>query len=314
MSNTTRLLGVPENATITFVTHLSRRLGATNPRPHHRELAINPPIISFSSLRNFNWGPVTIPIQIDGAKQFRKRSTIFLTLCVVWFLFDNTSGLIAQYDITFRRLEWAWDYIKPFLQPVLKQELGSLADNCTDVDDLMHLRAAIDVCQQHELYCLGSLQQYNSTQTCIDYVYRQTPLGKVYQWGGNTGERFLHPEDVQCSQLLHAYTAMCRYIHKGDSYRRSFASAFTSSAHLSSGMIPYRPAVHCPHIGYVNINSFRSHANIRNSPSGGGMCVERNVCIASSFGPHHADILWQQYINETTENLYPIPFLPLALG
>lgn len=204
MSNTTRLLGVPGNATIT-------------------ELAINPPVISFSSLRSFDWGPVTIPIQTD-----------------VWFLFDNASGLIAQYDITFRRLEWAWDYIKPFLKPQLAMELGSLADNCDDVDDLMHLRAAIDVCQQHELHCTGPLQQYNSTQACIDYIYRQTPMGKVYQWGGNS--------------------AMCRYIHKG--------------------MIPYRPTVHCPHIG----------------PSGGGMCIERD------------------YLNETTQKLYPIPFLPLALG
>jgi hypothetical protein len=106
----------------------------------------------------------------------------------VWFLFDNDSGLIAQYDITFRRLEWAWDYIKPFLQPQLVQELGSVAGNCTDVDKLMHLRAAIDVCQQHETYCTGSLQQYNSTQACIDYVYNQTPMGKVYEWGGDSGK------------------------------------------------------------------------------------------------------------------------------
>jgi len=203
-SNTTRLLGVPGNATIT-------------------ELAITPPIISFSSLRNFDWGVITIPIQID-----------------VWFLFDNDSGLIAQYDITFRRLEWAWDYIKPFLQPQLAEELGSLVNNCSDVDGLIHLRAAIDICQQHELYCTGSLQQYNSTQACIDFIYRQTPFGKVYEWGGDT--------------------AMCRYIHKA--------------------LISYRPTVHCPHIG----------------PSGGGMCIKRN------------------YINETTQNLYPIPFLPLTLG
>ena len=106
----------------------------------------------------------------------------------MWFLFDNASGLIAQYDITFRRLEWAWDYIKPFLQPLLVKELGSLADNCTDVDDLMHLRAAIDVCAQHELYCTGSLQQYNSTQACIDHIYHQTPMGKVYEWGGDSGK------------------------------------------------------------------------------------------------------------------------------
>jgi len=202
--NTTRLLGVPGNSTVT-------------------ELAINPPVISFSSLRNFDWGPITIPIQID-----------------VWFLFDNESGLVAQYDITFRRLAWAFDYLKPFLKPQLVEELGSLADDCEDVDGLMHLRAAIDVCREHETHCLGANQQYESTQACIDYIYRKTPFGKVYQWGGDS--------------------AMCRYIHKG--------------------MIKYRPAVHCPHIG----------------PSGGEMCIKRD------------------YIAETTQKLYPIPFLPLALG
>ncbi|KAF9652758.1 hypothetical protein BDM02DRAFT_3183436 [Thelephora ganbajun] len=176
-SNTTRLLGVPGNTTLT-------------------ELAINPPVISFSSLRNFDWGPVTIPIQID-----------------VWFLFDNESGLIAQYDITFRRLAWAIDYLKPFLKPQLVKELGSMADKCKDIDDLMHLRAAIDVCREHEVYCHGALQQYESTQVCIDYIYHKTPLGKIYEWGGDT--------------------AMCRYIHKG--------------------MIKYRPTIHCPHIGRGNV-------------------------------------------------------------
>jgi hypothetical protein len=110
----------------------------------------------------------------------------------VWFLFDNESGLIAQYDITFRRLAWAVDYIKPFLKPQLVEELGSIADNCEDVEDLMHLRAAIDVCREHEIYCHGADQQYESTQACIDYIYRKTPMGKIYEWGGDSGKlRFL---------------------------------------------------------------------------------------------------------------------------
>lgn len=106
----------------------------------------------------------------------------------MWFLFDNESGLISQYDITFRRLAWANDYVKPFLKPQLVKELGSLADDCNDVDDLMHLRAAIDVCTEHELYCVGAFQQYESTQECIDYIYHKTPMGKVYEWGGDSGE------------------------------------------------------------------------------------------------------------------------------
>ena len=154
-----------------------------------RELAINPPVISFSSLRNFDWGPVTVPIQIDGAAQSQRTDLNCPYLeTAVWFLFDNESGLIAQYDITFPRLAWATDYIKPFIKPQLVEELGSLADNRDDVDDLMHLRAAIDVCQEHETYCLGPYQQYESTPACIDYIYHKTPMGKVYEWGGDSGK------------------------------------------------------------------------------------------------------------------------------
>ena len=105
----------------------------------------------------------------------------------MWFLFNDT-GLISQYDITFRRLAWAIDYLKPFLKPQLVEELGSVATNCDDVDDLMHLRAAIDVCREHELHCLGADQQYETTQECIDYIYRKTPMGQVYEWGGNSGK------------------------------------------------------------------------------------------------------------------------------
>jgi len=161
-----------------------------------RELAINPPVISFSGLRDFDWGPVTVPIQVDGRAQSQRTNLNCSYLeTAVWFLFED-SGLIAQYDVTFRRLAWANDYTKSFIKPLLVEELGSLVDNCDDVDDLMHLRAAIDVCREHELHCLGPNQQYNSTQACIDYIYRKTPMGKVYEWGGNSGESYFlcrHP-------------------------------------------------------------------------------------------------------------------------
>ena len=106
----------------------------------------------------------------------------------MWLRFDNESGLIAQYDIAFRRFMWANEYIKQFIKQQLVEELGSLADNPDDVDDLMHLRAAIDVCQGHEVHCVGANQQYGSTEACIDHVYHKIPLGEVYQWGGDNGE------------------------------------------------------------------------------------------------------------------------------
>ena len=44
------------------------------------------------------------------------------------------------------------------------------------------------------------------------------------------------------------------------------------------------------------------------------MCIKRNVCISFSVAAvYHADT-YQQYITETTQKLYPIPFLPLAIS
>jgi len=275
-----------------------------------RELAINPPVISFSSIRDFDWGPVTIPLQIDGTAQSQRTDSRFSHLeTTVWFLFDNESGLIAQYDITFRRLQWAIDYLKPFLKPQLVEELGSMVDNPEDVDDLKHLRAAIDVCREHELHCLGADQQYESTQACIDYIYNKIPLGEVCEWGGDNGELFcLHPSSFQYSGNNVTYTAMCRYIHKGGVRVRS--SAFVLGAHPSSDMIQYRPSVHCPHIRHAITHAFDPHTNPQNSPSGGEMCIKRNVCVSSLVAVFHRANIYQQYINETTRKLYSAPFMP----
>ena len=45
-------------------------------------------------------------------------------------------------------------------------------------------------------------------------------------------------------------------------------------------------------------------------------CASNATCVSHSLSVfYHADIFYRQYINETTQNLYPIPFLqdPLAL-
>ena len=80
-------------------------------------------------------------------------------------------------------------------------------------------------------------------------------------------------------------------------------------------MIKYRPGVHCPHIGYDIIATSSSYTNIHTSPSGGGMCVQRDVCISLFLAVFClAEVPYQQYIAETTQKLYPVPFLPLSLG
>ncbi|KAJ7073466.1 hypothetical protein B0H15DRAFT_1027447 [Mycena belliarum] len=102
---------------------------------------------------------------------------------------------------------------------------------------VLKTRAARDICSQHELHCLGADQQYESTTACLDFVMNKMPLGEVWQGGQNT--------------------AWCRYIH--------------------TPMLPYRPSVHCPHIG----------------PTGGDMCFDHT------------------YESLVLENPFPKPFVAL---
>lgn len=45
------------------------------------------------------------------------------------------------------------------------------------------------------------------------------------------------------------------------------------------------------------------------------MCIKRDVYISSPSATfYRADTFYLQYVNETTQKLYPIPFLPLAIG
>lgn len=70
----------------------------------------------------------------------------------------------------------------------------------------------------HELHCKDVNVQYKSTEACMDFLTEQTRFGQAYELGADT--------------------LVCRMVHEN--------------------MIPFRPDVHCPHIG----------------PSGGGMCVD----------------------------------------
>jgi len=86
-----------------------------------------------------------------------------------------------------------------------------------------------------------------------------------YRWGrfisgAATMVSHLLSVGVQCSRNHIAWTAMCRYIHTGDSRWRSLT--FTFSTDLSLGMVGYRPDVHCPHIGYVTANVFGYYTNL----------------------------------------------------
>ncbi|KAJ6569312.1 hypothetical protein B0H19DRAFT_692821 [Mycena capillaripes] len=169
-NTSTPLLGVPVNGTLV-------------------DLVVENNLMIVTTLRDFNWTVAVVP-----------------TLWQLKFLF-NDEGVVTQYDAILYRASALFASIWPKLVPQLIKELG-LPPNTSDTVALQ-TRAARDICSQHETYCLGPNQQYNSTQSCIDFVLNAIPLGEIWQGGQNT--------------------AFCRYVH--------------------TPMLPLRPAVHCPHVG-----------------------------------------------------------------
>ena len=144
----------------------------------------------------------------------------------------------------------------------------------------------------------------NSTNsTVLDLSSSTTPLKHVsitstirHRWGRFTNgvvtlvSIFRYHGNVQYSQSPHVFVAMCRYIHKGDAYSQPSTLTPAFDAHTPPAMIPRRPAVHCPHIGYVVVSLLNLYVNFGNSPSGGGMCIKRNVRIGFSLATsHHLD-------------------------
>ncbi|MCJ1458580.1 hypothetical protein MMC28_008953 [Mycoblastus sanguinarius] len=77
-------------------------------------------------------------------------------------------------------------------------------------------KLAESICTTAQTYCNGTNVQYNSTADCMTFLTSEIRFGEAYELGRNT--------------------LLCRMVHQN--------------------MVPYRPAVHCPHIG----------------PTGGGYC------------------------------------------
>ena len=89
--------------------------------------------------------------------------------------------------------------------------------NTTAAQDAIASQLATNICGVAQEYCTGELQQYDTLEACQSFLTEQIPFGEAWQLGMNT--------------------LVCRDVHVN--------------------MVPYRPSVHCPHIG----------------PSGGGYCT-----------------------------------------
>ncbi|KAF8866304.1 hypothetical protein BDZ45DRAFT_735581 [Acephala macrosclerotiorum] len=96
---------------------------------------------------------------------------------------------------------------------------------------------AASICATSTEYCTGTNLQYANSTACYEYLTSDVRFGEAYEAGRNT--------------------LLCRMVHQN--------------------MVPYRPDVHCPHIG----------------PTGGGMCTD--------------DMTYVSTVNST---YFKIPFIP----
>jgi len=87
------------------------------------------------------------------------------------------------------------------------------------------------ICNTHQSYCNGTNQQYDNYDDCYTFITQKIRFGSAYELGMNT--------------------LVCRMVHEN--------------------MVPFRPSVHCPHIG----------------PSGGGMCVDDYTYMSKVLEPYY---------------------------
>lgn len=105
--------------------------------------------------------------------------------------------------------------------------------NATQVQMTMTNLVAANICGAASKYCTGALQQYDSNDACMALLTQNVPFGEAWQLGMNT--------------------LTCRDLHVN--------------------MVPFRPQVHCPHIG----------------PTGGGSCANDRDYAAYVTAPFFAD-------------------------
>ncbi|KUJ14844.1 uncharacterized protein LY89DRAFT_686477 [Mollisia scopiformis] len=99
---------------------------------------------------------------------------------------------------------------------------------------------AQSICATSTQYCNGTNLQYANSTQCYEYLTEEVRFGEAYELGRNT--------------------LLCRMVHQN--------------------MVPFRPEVHCPHIG----------------PTGGGYCTDDTT-----------------YVGTVENNYFNLPFMPSDL-
>ncbi|KAF8862728.1 hypothetical protein BDZ45DRAFT_769025 [Acephala macrosclerotiorum] len=111
------------------------------------------------------------------------------------------------------------------------------ATSPTQAVEILTRALASSICNTAITYCNATNTQYSNMAACYQYLTQEVRFGEAYELGRNT--------------------LLCRMVHQN--------------------MVPFRPSVHCPHIG----------------PSGGGYCTDDTT-----------------YIETVEENYFNISFIP----
>lgn len=107
-------------------------------------------------------------------------------------------------------------------------------NSTSEVETAVGEKLAASICATAQTYCNGTNLQYNSAAACYEYLTQEVRFGQAYEMGMNT--------------------LLCRMVHQN--------------------MVPYRPDVHCSHIG----------------PTGGGYCTDDRTytgTVTQSFFTNH---------------------------
>jgi hypothetical protein len=95
-----------------------------------------------------------------------------------------------------------------------------------------------EICETAQTYCNGTNTQYSSLTSCYQYLTQEVRFGEAYEFGRNT--------------------LVCGMVHQN--------------------MVPFRPSVHCPHIG----------------PTGGGYCTD-DMTYMSTVDQTYFNTSWIPY-------------------
>lgn len=165
---------------------------------------------------NFTALNLVIPLEIDAWNTY------------------NSEGQITQYDATFKHWQWTVDY--------LMQAAGKKFGTTTTRATVGALSKAIaqSICGTATKFCNGTNAQYTGPAECFDYLTKSVRFGQAYELG------MVSP----CLSLsLVPTTSTPPMLSKGQTNLSSPGKNTLMCRMVHQNMVPFRPDVHCPHIG-----------------------------------------------------------------